>query len=223
MDLNSTVDLIIKDLDEAREIIDDFKNYPEVPLLQIELAKSKCKSAAEVISLLKKVQIPLKSAEKKESIPVVPVDLPDPVEVNNRIAESPASHMQTVSNGDTSAPASVKNTEPSIIADMFSSQSDTLNDQLGSLRDDSDLHGSMKLNPITKLSDEIGVNDKFLFIQELFNGNPEAYNQAITKLDETEYFADAKAIIMSYTGENTESFAALQLLDLVKRKFPEDE
>ena len=46
MDFNSTVDLIIKDLNEALKIIDDFKNYPGVPLLQVELAKSKCKSAA---------------------------------------------------------------------------------------------------------------------------------------------------------------------------------
>jgi hypothetical protein len=223
MDFNSTVDLIIKDLNEAREIIDDFKNYPDVPLLQIELAKSKCKSASEVISLLKKVQVPLQSDEKKESIPVKPVNLPDTVEVISRIAESPAPLAQAVRNIDASAPASAKNTEPSIIADKFISQSDTLNDQLGSLKDDNDLHGSIKLKPITKLSDAIGVNDKFLFIRELFNGNPEAYNQAITKLDETAYFADAKAIIMSYTGENTESFAAIQLLDLVKRKFPEDE
>ena len=223
MDFNSTVDLIIKDLDEAREIIDDFKNYPDVPVLQIELAKSKCKSASEVISLLKKIQAPLKSAEKKESVPVKPVGLSDTVEVINIIAESHAPGTPAVRNNDVSAPVSDKNREPSIIADKFFSQSDTLNDQLGSLKDDNDLHGSMKLKPITKLSDAIGVNDRFLFIRELFNGNPEAYNQAITKLDETEYFADAKAIIMSYTGENTESFAAIQLLDLVKRKFPEDE
>jgi hypothetical protein len=223
MDFNSTVDLIIKDLNEAREIIDDFKNYPDVPLLQIELAKSKCKSASEVISLLKIVQVPFQSDEKKESFPVKPVDLTDLVEVINRIAESPAPPAQAVRNIDASAPASGKNREPSIIADTFISQSETLNEQLGNLKDDNDLHGSIKLKPISKLSDAIGVNDKFLFIRELFNGNPEAYNQAITKLDETAYFADAKAIIMSYTGENTESFAAIQLLDLVKRKFPEDE
>jgi len=223
MDFNSTVDLIIKDLDEAREIIDDFKNYPDVPLLQIELAKSKCKSASEVITLLKKVQVPIKSAEKKEFIPVKPVDLTDPVEVINRIAESPAPPSQAVRKNDAAAPAPAKNTEPSIIADKFISQSDTLNDQLGSLKDDNVLHDAIKHKPLSKLSDEIGVNDKFLFIREIFNGNPEAYNQAITKLDETGSLADAEAIIMSYTGENTESFAAIQLLDLVKRKFPEDE
>ena len=53
MDFNATIDLIIKDLDEAREIIDDLKKYPGVPALQVELAKSKCKSAGEVIALLK--------------------------------------------------------------------------------------------------------------------------------------------------------------------------
>ena len=56
MDFNATVDLIIKELNEVREIIDDLKSYPGVPALQVELAKSKCKSAAEVIGLLKDVK-----------------------------------------------------------------------------------------------------------------------------------------------------------------------
>src|SRR5512137_253303 len=59
MDLKKTIDYIIKDLREARDIIDDLKNYPEVPLIQIELAKSKCKSAEELISLLKNSEEPV--------------------------------------------------------------------------------------------------------------------------------------------------------------------
>jgi hypothetical protein len=220
MDFNSTVDLIIKDLDEAREIIDDFKNYPDVPLLQIELAKSKCKSASEVISLLKKLQIPSKTAVKKESIPVKQADITDPVEIVNRIVESSPMHTPSVSNKEDAVPSPEKITSSAIFADRFNSQSDTLNDQLGSLKDDGDFLESIKNKPLAKLSDAIGVNDKFLFIREIFNGSPEAYSQAIEKLDETGSIADAKAIIMSYTGENIESGAANQLLDLVKRKFP---
>src|SRR5450759_2007593 len=53
MDFNSTIDIIIKDLDDARAIIDDLKKYEGVPILQVELAKSKCKSAADIIALLK--------------------------------------------------------------------------------------------------------------------------------------------------------------------------
>jgi hypothetical protein len=81
----------------------------------------------------------------------------------------------------------------------------------------------MKTKPLTNLSNAIGVNDKFLFIRELFNGNPESYNQAINRLDEAANLADAKTIIMSYTDGNTETEAVKQLLDLVKRKFPGDE
>jgi hypothetical protein len=102
-------------------------------------------------------------------------------------------------------------------------QSDTLNEQFGNLLDENDLNASIKLKPLVNLSDAIGVNDKFLFIREIFNGSPEAYNQAIKKLDETESLADAKAIILSYTGENTESEATIQLFDLLKRKFPGNE
>lgn len=223
MDFNSTVDLIIKDLDEAREIIDDFKNYPDVPLLQIELAKSKCKSASEVISLLKKIQVYSKTVGKKESIPVEPGDLPDPVEVINKPVESHTVNTKSITIKETTVSSQVKTKESGIIADTFIVQSDTLNEQFGSLLDENDLNESIKLKPLVNLSDAIGVNDKFLFIREIFNGNPEAYNQAIKKLDETVSLSDAKTIIMSYTGENIESDAANQLLDLVKRKFPGNE
>jgi hypothetical protein len=193
MDFNATVDLIIKDLNEVREIIDDFKNYPGIPALQVELAKSKCKSAAEVIALLKNLQKP----EASRLSPVPKKEKPDPS------LKKPA--------------------ESSIFADTFSNLPDSLNERLGNLRDDDDVSGILKTKPVANLSDAIGVNDKFLFIRELFNGNPESFNQAIARLDKAENLADASAIIMSYTGSNKETEAARQLLDLVKRKFPADE
>ena len=64
MDFNTTIDLIIKDLKEASEIIDDLKKYPGVPALQVELAKSKCRSAGEVISLLKNLSEPIPAIDK---------------------------------------------------------------------------------------------------------------------------------------------------------------
>ena len=67
MDFNATIDLIIKDLNDASSIIDDLKKYPGVPVLQVELAKSKCRSAGEVIALLKSINIPLYAAG--ETIP----------------------------------------------------------------------------------------------------------------------------------------------------------
>jgi copper chaperone CopZ len=68
MDFNATIDLIIKDLNEASEIIDDLKKYPGVPALQVELAKSKCRSAGDVIALLKSLGdiIPVRNEKVQE-------------------------------------------------------------------------------------------------------------------------------------------------------------
>jgi hypothetical protein len=79
------------------------------------------------------------------------------------------------------------------------------------------------LKPITNLTEAIGVNDRFLFIREIFSDNKEAYDQAITRLDDIKSMADARAIIMSFTGDNNENEAVTQLLDLVQRKLSSNE
>jgi hypothetical protein len=223
MDFNATVDLIIKDLCEAREIIDDLKNYPGVPVLQIELAKSKCKSAGEVIALLKNFQnsFPSERIQGQEILP------PQKKEMQSKKISDNQKHVSRrtspVTKEDITGSSVRKSAESTIIADTFNNLPDSLNEKLGSLRDDDDIADILKTKLLTNLSDAIGVNDKFLFIRELFNGNPESYSQAIERLDEAATLADAKAVIMSYTGENIETDAARQLLDLVKRKFQGDE
>jgi hypothetical protein len=222
MDFNSTVDLIIRDLNEARDIIDDFRNYPGIPELQVELAKSKCKSAAEVIALLKNFQSPSKTDSKE-----VPVDQASFAKESPdvKVSYSPRSKARIPKNEVRSQkPLTVSRTpDAGIIADTFSHLPTSLNEQLGNLRDDDDVIEILKGKPLANLSEAIGVNDKFLFIRELFNGNPESYEQAIARLNDAENASDAKAIIMSYTGNKEETEASRQLLELVKRKFPADE
>jgi hypothetical protein len=229
MDFNATVDLIIKELNEARDIIDDLKNYPDVPALQVELAKAKCKNAAEVIALLKNLK-EKGAVEKRDPITPGPVkkeaavirmhESPKPEEVEHK-----AEVRQTPSIDTKSRPGrtSKKTSESVIVADTFSQMQSSLNEQLGSRKEEDDVTDLIKTKPITNLSEAIGVNDKFLFIRELFNGNSESYEKAISSLDRSSSFADARAVIMSYAGNNMETEAVKQLLDLVKRKFPADE
>jgi hypothetical protein len=223
MDFNATVDLIIRDLNEAREIIDDLKNYPGVPALQIELAKSKCKSAGEVIALLKNFQNSFPPERIQGQKILAPQKKEMQAKKNPDIQKPVSRRVSPVTKEDIADLSIRKSAESTIIADTFNDLPDSLNKKLGSLRDDDDIADILKTKPLMNLSDAIGVNDKFLFIRELFDGNPESYSQAIEKLDEAATLADAKAVIMSYTGENIETDAAMQLLDLVKRKFPGDE
>jgi copper chaperone CopZ len=233
MDLNAAIDIIIKDLHEAGEIIDDLKKYPGVPEFQVELAKSKCNSASEVIALLKKLQvrIPEKGEEKKtgkgdtlkeepseEKVITKPVAEPTvskPVEVraNETVAVSNKEATQHIS----------RPVESGILADQFSNRPESYNERLSTIRQDEDVLEILKTRPLSSLTEAIGINDKFLFVREIFNGNQENYEQAINKLESVGSLSDAMAVVMSYTGEKTSNEAVRQLLELIKRKFPPNE
>jgi len=230
MDFNATIDLIIKDLDEARKIIDDLKKYPGVPPLQVELAKSKCKSAGEVIAMLKELNvttgpeevIPVQQnkEEKKvivqEIIKPVVIEKPQIIPAEEIIKDEP-SKAEVVSEHPK------KSDDSSILGDSFSHLSNRVNEQLSNLRKDDDVSSHMNAKPISSLAEAIGLNDKFLFMKEIFNGDKEAYSQAIARLESSTSLADAKAVVMSYTGNNEENEAVKQLIDLVKRKLPSNE
>jgi hypothetical protein len=247
MDFNTTIDIIIKDLREAREIIDDLKNYPGVPQLQIELIKSKCKSAEEIITLLKTMKPDnisqagheaenvkdTKSSAKVNPDPLIEINDEDEDESGSisvdKIKETEVREFTGIKDSvaETDVVISEKTKdklpETNIVADKFSVISSSLHEQLGNRISDPDLSSVLKLKPVTDLTEAIGINDKFLFVQEIFKGNQVVYNEAIEKLNKVISLSDAKAIIMSYTGESLENEPVKLLIDLVKRKLPADE
>jgi len=235
MDFNSTIDLIIKDLKEASEIIDDLKKYPGVPALQVELAKSKCRSAGEVIALLKSIgdtipsdntPIPEKHILQTQDEKVAqaqPGRVDNLPEEKKKVSDPAANLILPIEKKAESKGPQKKTAETSILADKFSHTSDLYDKQSESMKAAKDLSDHLKAKKIVSLSDAIGLSDKFLFIGEIFDGNKDTYTQAISRLDKAESLQDAMVIIMSYTGENTENEAVMQLLELVKLKLPSNE
>jgi hypothetical protein len=223
MDFNTTIDIIIKDLREAREIIDDLKHYSGVPRIQVELAKSKCKSAEEIMALLKTMRQE-NGIEKKTG-----VDGIEGVEGVERVEEVVDNTKEEIKipegKADNTARKKLKGKPPetNIVADQFSGLSNIFNEQLGNSTTGEGISAVIKARPVNNLTEAIGINDKFLFVREIFNGDQLSYNEAITKLNKVDNLSDAKAVIMSYTGDGDENEAVKQLLDLVKRKLPSDE
>lgn len=250
MDFNATVDLIIKELHEAHDIIDDLRNYPGVPVIQVEMAKLKCKSAAEIIALLKNVQngtaikpataAAAQKTENETKAKTEPKTEPgfkaEPLQPEIEILEDTPPEKPAIAKKEIVAESpviTVKDEEPhvmkkksdarTIIADTFSDRPGCLNEQLTSSREDENLSEIKKIKPITNLSDAVGVNDRFLFIREIFNGDPKLFEQAIKRLDNAADLSDAKKILNDYTSESTDNTVLKQLLELIKRKFPINE
>jgi len=76
--------------------------------------------------------------------------------------------------------------------------------------------------PISNLKSAIGINDKFQFINELFNGSMQTFNQAINEFDQAENLEAAIRIYDRIAEEQKweeENQASLQLLDYIQRRF----
>jgi phage regulator Rha-like protein len=106
------------------------------------------------------------------------------------------------------------------VPDLFSAAK-TLADVYQDDRDNS-LAAKIKHDKIIDIKAAIGINDKFLFINDIFKGEMSAYNQAIDQLNQADIFSDVIHIIdqlkLEYGNEeNKTSFN--KLFEFAKRKF----
>lgn len=72
--------------------------------------------------------------------------------------------------------------------------------------------------PLKTIRSAIGINDRFLFTRELFDGDPELFNTAVTKLDSLEDIKDAVVYLRdNFKWKKNET--SLKFVELVKRRF----
>ena len=227
MDFNTTLELIIKDLNDACKIIDDFKSYPGVPELHVEFTKAKCKNSADIIALLKKYEnLTPKSVPEDEKLTEKEILTIEEtiVEEDETVEKQPTEDVKEIE-VEPSVEKHVKTQQKtsSIIADNFIDMSDRINEQLGNRKSKDDVTEIIKSKPISSLHNAIGLNDRFLLIRELFDGDKGKYEQVIAQLEETASIEDAKTIISECSNLDNENEALVLLIDLVKRKLNPDE
>ena len=88
--------------------------------------------------------------------------------------------------------------------------------------EDHPLADNLQPNPIRDLKSDIGINDKFLFVNELFGGNMEKYNHSIEQFNKLKTLADAMNYLNKLKIElqwKSGNEAYQRLSELVKRKF----
>lgn len=88
--------------------------------------------------------------------------------------------------------------------------------------DDHSLAAKLQQAPGKDLKSVIGINDKFLFVNELFGGSMEKYNKSIENLNDLKTLNGAMIYLNELKIElqwNSSNEAYLKLKDLVSRKF----
>jgi hypothetical protein len=110
----------------------------------------------------------------------------------------------------------------STIADKYRKEENTVNEQLRKETPQENIASKIRKIPISELKSVIGLNDKFIFINELFHGNMKAYQETIQTLDQLTNLNDAIRHLTEIKetfdmNEDLESFK--KMVEFIQRKF----
>ena len=137
---------------------------------------------------------------------------PDPV--------APISQTSPMPTGAISQPTSDSN-QPVIESDAVPTLNDTLRET--KISDPATFAETFRQAPVESVARSISLNQKFRFINQLFNGNSGAYNQAIEELDTLNSYGEALDLISyRYASQylwDMSSDEVSELVEILKRRF----
>ncbi len=148
-----------------------------------------------------------------------------PAAVTTQVEENPARKAETRT-GAASRRATVQTTSlfdtVMTVAGQYQEQP-TLHDKISRNKTDSSLGKKLQHKPVEDLKKSIGINEKFSFINELFDGDLNTYNSVIDTLNKCNNLEEARQLVMEqYASKfawdrNGKAFSSLS--DLLERRF----
>jgi hypothetical protein len=175
-------------------------------------------------------------AEEKTAEPEPEVQEPKPQEVVEKQAiqveihmEEPAANKEEITQQipdpeikqEAQAAPEPKKKEAQILAEKFSNDP-SINENIASATKTADISSKITAQPIDNIGRNIGINDRFLIIRELFEGNNDNYTQLIRQLDSSANEQEALGLLEIKFPEATEHAGYQLLAQLAKRKFITD-
>jgi len=228
MDYKNTINSILIDIDEVRRIIEKFKNYDKIPQIDIDLALTKFRNLYDLILMieLENKGLPtvthtenIQKTETKRTITVVEKNEPSPGDI--LLEESPHDIPEDKQPREESKEvikkqATKENAE--ILAEKYRN-TQFRNESMGEKVQKKDLSSKIQSKPIDDIKKAIGLNDKFLFIKELFHSNSDLYNEAIEVINQAGNYIEALNYLKANYDWDYQSEEVTNFLDIVKRKF----
>lgn len=180
----------------------EVKPLPTQPKKQVKEPKLEEKALIpEIKEVEKEIEIEIENIVEVEQ-----VDAP-PAEVEVPVIE--AADIETIEH-EKSKPAT------GVLGEKFQGKRKFRNESLSTGK--KDMATKLQNKPIGDLTKSIGINDKFMFTKELFNGNAELYARTINRLNEFSDMNDALFFIQENFSWDAKNEAANQLIELVRRK-----
>ncbi len=232
MEIKYTLEILTKDIQDIEKLVGNLQNSPEGSSIELDLALSKLRNVYEILTMIKADRLHdfLQPLATPASAPKpVAEAIPDPepaVEPNPEPDPEPAVEPKPDPDPEPVAvtePASAPKPEPEtkkeaeIIAEKFSAES-SINENLAGQRG-KDLDTQILRQPIDNIKRNIGINDRFLIIRELFDGDADKFNSLIINLEGAGTFKDAITVLEEQFSTSMEHEGVEILSGLVKRMY----
>ena len=236
MEIKYTLEILTKDIQDIGKLVENLHNSPDGSSLELDLALSKLRNVYDVLNEIRTdistpallqpvVEAPAPEAEPE---PVAEQAPPQPV------AEAPAPEAEPEAVAEQAPPqpvveAPAPEAEPEAVAEL-TEEKDTgtvaekfavkssINENMAGTRDQ-EAESKLVGPPIDNIGRNIGINDRFLIIRELFDGDSDGFGKLIGDLDNAGSILDANERLSSQFKDkpNHEGVGILSIL--VKRRF----
>ncbi len=246
MDYKNTFEQMYEDMDHLKALLKKFQSSDsdEIHRIEIDIALGKLRDIYDMFSLMgRSLELGESEHEKTEKGEKPGKAVPDKGN-DNSVMEKPeqdqkkeieleteqqaASEPEEEIEEQEEVIADEKEEQPmikkekqagKIFADRFSAPENQINETIGRSKIQTDLSSRLQSKPITDINKALGVNDKFLFAKELFNGDKARFKETIDVVNNANDFDEA----MNYINENfawdMDNPYAKMFIDLVNRKY----
>lgn len=225
-------------LAEANEIIEKALSTGKLSSIERDIILAKLAKAYDEILLEKKETdvpapqpTPAPVVEKSETVYQEPPKQPEPQPTVKATAKPEPSRIVEVKPVPKKQPPTPADTQPkqaehtsqdegsTILADKYQGRRKFRNEIMAEHHQKMDMQTKLQNKPIHDLTKAIGINDKFLFIKELFNNDSERYNQTLKHLNQLTDLNDAIIYLQENFEWDATNEVAINFIDLVRRKF----
>lgn len=242
MEKEALLDIILQDLKELDRLLRTFSGKDHIPEAFIHLAQSKVSGIANEVGLLgslakssSQTTAAPETTPQPESEPT-PITAPAPEpeeEPKMEQTEEPTEEAQEQSKVESKEQPKVESklqkptvapptspeapgTEKKVLGELLGKDRTSFNEKLGNGQGN---ESNKVLSPITDLRKGLGINDRFFFQRELFNGSSDVMNQTLDQLNQMNSLSSAKSFLAANFKWKPDQEAVHAFMDLLERRF----
>jgi|GEM_PF-863642 chemotaxis protein histidine kinase CheA len=112
-----------------------------------------------------------------------------------------------------------KKKENKVLGEKLKKENASFNEQLGKTQKSNSHKHSFSTPPITDLKKAMGINDRFFFQRELFNGSADIMSQTLEQLNQMGDINEAHNFLLANFNWDPENEAVLSFMELVERRY----